>query len=51
MPLIIALGRQRQADLLEFEASIVYMCSGQPGWSCFKPSKPTEQKKKLGVTT
>jgi len=30
MPLLTALGRQRQADLCEFEASLVYSTSGQP---------------------
>jgi hypothetical protein len=31
MLLIPALGRQRQADLCEFEASLIYRVPGQPG--------------------
>ena len=31
MPLILALGRQRQADLYEFEASMVYRVSSRTG--------------------
>ena len=30
MPLIPALGRQRQADLCEFKASLVYIVSSRP---------------------
>ena len=30
MPLIPALGRQRQADLCEFEANLVYRATGLP---------------------
>jgi hypothetical protein len=29
MPLILALGRQKEADLLEFEASLVYRMSSR----------------------
>ena len=31
MPLILALGRQRQADLYEFKASLVYRASSNTG--------------------
>ena len=37
MPLIPALGRQSQADLCEFEASLVYRASSRTG------SKTTEK--------
>ena len=29
-PLILALGRQRQTDLFEFKASLVYIASSRP---------------------
>ena len=32
MPLIPALGKQRQADLCEFEASLVYRTSSRTGY-------------------
>ena len=31
MPLILALGRQRQVDLWEFKASLVYRASSRTG--------------------
>ena len=51
MPLISALGRQRQVDLWEFEASLIYRMGSRTGSKatekpCFKKSK---QKRKKGV--
>ena len=37
MPLIPALRKQRQADLSEFEASLVYRVPGQPECYTVKP--------------
>jgi hypothetical protein len=42
IPLILALGGQRQADLCEFEASLVYK-EFQDSWSYTEKPKPTNQ--------
>ena len=50
MPLIPALGRQRQEDLCEFEASLVYTVSSRTGSiATEKPylEKPKKEKKEL----
>ena len=44
MPLIPALERQRQTDLCEFKASLVYRVSSRTG------SKPREKKRKKNKT-
>jgi hypothetical protein len=36
MPAIPALGRQRQEDLCEFKASLVYSAILQDSWGCIK---------------
>ena len=50
MPLIAALGRQRQADLCEFKASLFYIASSRPagtkGRPCLKKYPPQKLKKK-----
>ena len=51
MPLIPALRRQRQADLCEFEASLVYRDSFRSGFKaiekpCLKKQKKKKRKKK-----
>ena len=51
MPLISALGRQKQMDLCVFEASLVYVVSSRPGKLIVRPLKnttttTTKQKKK-----
>jgi hypothetical protein len=37
MPLVPAFGRQRQTDLFEFKASLVYKVPGQPRLNTKKP--------------
>jgi hypothetical protein len=51
MPLIPALGRQRQVDLSVFYASLIYTVSfpGQPGWHSKILSKKKKKKKKKRV--
>ena len=44
-PLISALRRQRQVDLCEFEASLVYRVPGQPGQYREILSRKTKTKK------
>jgi hypothetical protein len=55
MPLIPALGRQRQVDLYEFEDSLVYRVSSRPARSTqrnpvSKKPKPTNQSIKPNQT-
>ena len=50
MPLIPALGRQRQVDLCESEASLVYRASSRTGSKttekpCLEKPKPKKQSK------
>ena len=44
MPLIPALGRQKQADLYEYEASLVYKASSKTGYKATE--KPFVEKQK-----
>ena len=47
-PLILALGRQRQVDLCEFKASLVYRASSRTAEATGRPClEKTEKKKKL----
>ena len=51
MPLIPTLGRQRQVDLCEFEASLVYIVSSRTGSKatekpCLEKPKPKPKPKK-----
>jgi hypothetical protein len=46
MPLILAVGRQRQADLCEFKAKLVYRVLGQPGLHRETLSGKQKQKQK-----
>ena len=59
MPLILALGRQGQADLCEFEASLVYRASSRTGSKATETlsrknkkqtTKPNKQTKKQNKT-
>ena len=55
MPLIPALERQRQADLYEFEASLIYRASSRTGFKatekpCLKKPKNKQTKKALWVS-
>ena len=49
MPLILALGRQKQVDLCEFKASLVYIVSsrtaGATGRPCLKKTKNKQTNK------
>ena len=51
--MIPALGRQRQEELCEFQASLVYIASSRPagatGKPCLKKAKKKKKKKKKGV--
>ena len=46
MPLISALGRQRQADLCEFEASLVYKVSSRTASAVTQRNPVSEHEKK-----
>ena len=50
-PLILALGRQRQTDLCEFEATLVYRLSSRTSQDCSteKPCLEKQKQNKLGM--
>ncbi|CAO2577223.1 hypothetical protein LEMLEM_LOCUS19 [Lemmus lemmus] len=47
MPLIPALGRQRQADLCEFKASLVYRASSRTGTKATEKPCLKKQKREM----
>ena len=49
MPLILALGRQRQVDLCEFKASLVYRVSSRTAGATGRPCLEKTKKKRPGV--
>ena len=46
MPLIPVIGRQKQGDLCEYKASLVYVVSSRPARDALKPRNPVSKRER-----